>query len=87
MEEHIMDRNSTKQQQLSEENAYGTFREFRKKAGSYGIYQRRLLILMAFYWITASFFLILPFYFFKRPQYCQNEQTKGGICQCNSHFM
>ena len=67
MEEHISDNNQQMQPQGCEE---GTFRYFRKQAGSYGIYQRRLLILMAFYWITASFFLILPFYFFKRPQYC-----------------
>ena len=30
--------------------------------------------MMGFYWITASFFLILPFYFFKLPIYCLNPQ-------------
>jgi hypothetical protein len=56
-----------------EEN-WGTFRSFRKEAGLFGPYQKRMLLLMGFYWITASFFLILPFYFFKRPVYCQNIQ-------------
>ena len=56
-----------------EEN-WGTFRSFRKEAGLFGPYQKRMLLLMGFYWITASFFIILPFYFFKRPVYCQNIQ-------------
>ena len=57
-----------------EEN-WGTFRSFRKEAGLFGPYQKRMLLLMGFYWITASFFLILPFYFFKRPVYCRNPQS------------
>ena len=49
-----------------------TFREYRQAAGTFGPYQKRLFVMMGFYWITASFFLILPFYFFKRPMYCEN---------------
>lgn len=38
--------------------------------------------MMGCYWITASFFLILPFYFFKSPTYCQNPQDAESVCGC-----
>jgi hypothetical protein len=41
---------------------------------------------MGFYWVTASFFLILPFYFFKRPQYCLNADPADGNCLCLSNI-
>lgn len=36
---------------------------------------------MGCYWITASFFLILPFYFFKRPQFCANPNPTLEHCE------
>jgi hypothetical protein len=39
---------------------------------------------MGSYWVTASFFLILPFYFFKRPQYCSNPDPAADRCLCPS---
>lgn len=36
---------------------------------------------MGCYWVTASFFLILPFYFFKRPQYCLNADPSAADCR------
>ena len=51
-----------------------SFRDIRKRAVSFGIYQKRLFLMMGFYWVTASFFLVLPFYFFKAPVYCINSQ-------------
>ena len=60
---------------MIDEEQYESFRDIRKGAVAFGTYQKRLFIMMGFYWITASFFLILPFYFFKMPIYCQNIQT------------
>ena len=69
-----------------DEASFGTFREFRKEAGSFGIYQKRLFVLMGCYWITASFFLILPFYFFKRPLFCANQDPTLEHCE-GIHFL
>lgn len=36
--------------------------------------------MMGFYWVTASFFLILPFYLFKAPVYCTTIQGEDTPC-------
>lgn len=59
---------------LDPEEDLTSFRGIRKGAVAFGNYQKRLFIMMGFYWVTASFFLILPFYFFKHPEYCRNPQ-------------
>jgi hypothetical protein len=70
----------------NEEEQLNSFREIRKGAVAFGNYQKRLFVMMGFYWITASFFLILPFYFFKMPIYCANEQTGlDPTCMCSCY--
>jgi hypothetical protein len=62
------------------EEQFNSFRDIRKGAVAFGTYQKRLFLMMGCYWITASFFLILPFYFFKLPVYCQNTQAESTHC-------
>lgn len=70
----------------NDEERLNSFREIRKGAVAFGHYQKRLFVMMGFYWITASFFLILPFYFFKMPVYCSNPQIDSHS-QCLRIFV
>ena len=66
-----MDENLAGKALIDETKPLSSFREIRKGAVAFGTYQKRLFVMMGFYWITASFFLILPFYFFEPPVYCK----------------
>ena len=57
-----------------------TFRKSLDLACAKRKYQTKLFILMASYWISASFFIAMQFYLFKKPLYC--EFISEGLDRC-----